>query len=318
MELTRGLYFTDLLLNMSGTTDVFVRYGVFVSTKSLLTTSLAYPKLVDPLRALALIRWRRRRGIFRSSSLAIEAVPEEVWELVHNALVKIEQDDAEYEFVMDLLCDDCHSESVDYMPTKTWPDLWDTECHWCAERRWAYEGLSQEQTKSQASLEEVRIPVHSEANKSTPTQASMLTQYGLEQPSDKCYPASRADDSVPFLTESPDSGILVSIPPAGSPSRRDADVRSATATITFDEPGSDHRRDAVADVSLQLLDDADERFRRFILEMQLDVVDIVDVPSQDSSRLSPPKRVFVSVPWSEARPSSRFPGLKRGQNGGFA
>lgn len=137
-------------------------------------------------------------------------------------------------------------------------------------------------------------------------QAFMLDRYGLAAPSAKCFSRNRGDTSGDWLTEHPDSGMLVAIPRAPTTGRKDSGIGGGFASIGYGEPGHEHRRDAVADLSLSLPPDADERFRQNLSNLQVDVIEMVDSLMQESYPRPLPKRSFTVIPRAEVRPRWRI------------
>lgn len=286
-------------------TDVFVCYGIFVSTRTFLSASLAYPKLVAPLQGLDLLLNRRRQGVLKSTSAAIEAAPDDVWESIRDALVRQELDEAERALGIEFRCPNCAA-TTDDTSTFAWSSLWGTDCTMCRHLWWNYEGFAADKMQDHASWFSTCSAAQTKLMAGSFRQAFMLARYGLAAPANRCFSRNRGDVSGDWLTEHPESGMLIAIPHASTAGQQDGGMRGGFASVDYGEPGHDRQRDAVADLSFHLPHDADERFCQFISDWQIDVVDLVDAPMHGPFPPSPPKRSFAAIPRAEARPRWRI------------
>lgn len=94
---------------MRGPAEIYVVYGVFVTTRSLLVAIDAWPQISGPLEAIETIKRERRQRTGTTSTAAALAVPDEIWDMSMSAVRINAFYEAEQGILRLAICDDCQA-----------------------------------------------------------------------------------------------------------------------------------------------------------------------------------------------------------------
>ncbi|GAA5829044.1 hypothetical protein JCM11251_004106 [Rhodosporidiobolus azoricus] len=230
-------------------------YGLFVRTASLVSAVDTYHALKGPLAFFKLFSLRRRKNVLEFDpflTFALPCVPGEVWEMIRLQVIASEVEQAQEALLSDIFLGASHAEP--YEPHDTFVERWnkavEAACPACGGGAFInWEFVFNEQRIKRA--------------------GKLLRSYGLQLPSRLMLTPRNHNPDERWKRDNFHSASFVCL------NQSRLYYNTAQRSIGGDAGFDDYQDgDALVDLSFDLPSDADRRFKRFLRDYQIEVVNV--------------------------------------------